>query len=459
MEVTNRKEPQPLSTPAGDGRPLRFAKSQKILLSGTQRLLIRLTVWFAALVVGVTPVGAHGADGHGGAPVAFAVVLGLPIIAGLVGGAVIVRCRNEDHRAGRGHPTSIGLLLIVLGITFAGTALSRSLSLGIGGGIVGSLSVLWAAHSRASKRHGHLSHANLSLGAVFLHRLFEGIVLGTLYSVGAAVGLLGAVVIAGHTALETVAVGGLFTPHRLRVVGAVVLLQVGYAVGAMVGIVVAGTVPSSVHTIALALAGGILLVTGINESRRASPIHPTEIPIKGQRARVPDGGQRVERERTAITLPIKRRLEMQGFTCSSDPAFEAVVPWLRLSPALTTTVATLGIILPSPLVLVTLALVTGFCAVTTRHPFDLLYNHGIRTLIGSATLPRNEVPRRFACGMATVWLVMTAIAFWRGTTLVGYVLGLLLIAFGGLVATTHFCFGALVYRVLVRRGAELFLRS
>lgn len=264
MEITNRVEQQSLSTPAGDGRPLQYAKPRKALLSGTQRLLIRLPIWLAALVVGVASIRAHGADGHGSAPVAFAIVLGLPIVAGLVGGAVIVRSRNEGHRTGRSHPTGVGLLLVVLGITFTGTALSRSLSLGIGGGIVGSLSVLWTAHSRAFKRQGaHLSHANLSLGVVSLHRLFEGIVLGTLYSVGAAVGLLGAVVIAGHTALETVAVGSLFTPHRLRVVGAVVLLQIGYAVGAIVGIVVAVTVPPSVHTIALAFAGGILLVTGI----------------------------------------------------------------------------------------------------------------------------------------------------------------------------------------------------
>ncbi|WP_458188694.1 hypothetical protein [Haladaptatus sp. NG-WS-4] len=234
-----------------------------------KRLLVRLTVWFVALVVGVTPAHAHGTAGHGGAPVTFAVVLGLPIVAGLVGGVVIVRGRNETHRTEGTHPSgvSLGLLLVILGITFSGTAISRSLSLGIGSGIVGLLSVRLAVNSRTSDRRDHRSHANLSLGAVSTHRLLEGIVLGGLYSSGAAVGLLGAVVIAGHTAFETIAVGGLYAPHRLRIAGAVVLVQAGFTVGAIVGVAVSGTVPPSVHTIALALVGGILLGIGLNEAR------------------------------------------------------------------------------------------------------------------------------------------------------------------------------------------------
>lgn len=270
--MTTHIEPRSPSTTIGDGQAPRCCEGSEDRHDDVKRLLVRLTVWFAALFVGVAPAYAHGTAGHGGTPVTFAVVLGLPIVAGLVGGVVMVRGRNETHRTAGTHPSGVGLglLLVGLGITFSGTAISRSLSLGIGGGIVGLVSVRWAVNSRTSDRRGHRSHANLSLGAVSTHRLLEGVVLGGLYSSGAAVGLLGAVVIAGHTAFETIAVGGLYAPHRLRIAGAVVLVQAGYTVGAIVGIAVSGTVPLPVHTIALALVGGILLGIGLNEARHTT---------------------------------------------------------------------------------------------------------------------------------------------------------------------------------------------
>lgn len=164
------------------------------------------------------------------------------------------------------------------------------------------------------------------------------------------------------------------------------------------------------------------------------------------------GGQSAGENRSAVAPRVVRRLETQGFACRrGDPAFAAVVPWLRWSPGLTTAVTAVGVALASPAVLGGLAVVTGGCAASTRHPFDYLYNHGVRAVAGTETLPRNGAPRRFACALATLWLVTTAAAFWAGTALVGYGLGAVLVALGGLVATTHFCFGSLVYRVVVER--------
>lgn len=165
----------------------------------------------------------------------------------------------------------------------------------------------------------------------------------------------------------------------------------------------------------------------------------------------PDDGQRPAGGRTPISARTERLLGMQGFTCTSDPAFGRVVPWLRLSPGLTTLVTAVGVVVTSPAVLVALALVTATCAASARHPFDALYDRGVRRVTGTPPLPRSEPPRRFACGMATVWLVAIAGTFWLGAALAGYVLGAVLVVLGGLVATTHFCFGSLVYQVLVRR--------
>lgn len=150
----------------------------------------------------------------------------------------------------------------------------------------------------------------------------------------------------------------------------------------------------------------------------------------------------------------RRRLEIQGYSCSTTSAFPEVVPWTRFSPALCSMIGAVGTILASPVILGALVPFAALGAVFRRHPFDLLYNHGIRGLTGTPQLPPNGAPRRFACGVATVWLSATAIAFLSSMTLAGYVLGGLFVAVSGLVATTHICIPSIVYRTLIRMPVQ-----
>jgi hypothetical protein len=87
-------------------------------------------------------------------------------------------------------------------------------------------------------------------------------------------------------------------------------------------------------------------------------------------------------------------------------------------------------------------------AIFKVHPFDLIYNYGLRHLTGTRSLPRNGAPTRFACGVASVWLVATALAFEAGLAWQGYLLGGVLTSIGTIVSVTHFCIPSLVYQFL-----------
>ena len=50
-------------------------------------------------------------------------------------------------------------------------------------------------------------------------------------------------------------------------------------------------------------------------------------------------------------------------------------------------------------------------AVFPVHPFDLIYNHGLRHLTGTTSLPRNGAPTRFACSIASIWVAAIALVF------------------------------------------------
>lgn len=236
-----------------------------------RRRLTRIGGWTAGVVGLSGTATAHGPQSHGGEPVAFAVVVGLPIVAGLGGGVLAIRGLRMVRMApsGRRLGVVLGVTFAVLGATFAVSAVTTSRQIGLVGGTVGAVGALWVSRSDEPQNRG--CHADLTLGAVSVHRLLEGLALGALYSAGAAVGLISAVLLAGHTAFETAAVGGLHTAsaRRSRAVGAVLLVQASYAVGAFVGLGVADALPASARVAAIAIAGGALLIVGASETDRS----------------------------------------------------------------------------------------------------------------------------------------------------------------------------------------------
>jgi len=149
---------------------------------------------------------------------------------------------------------------------------------------------------------------------------------------------------------------------------------------------------------------------------------------------------------SGLTETTRRRLDIQGFERIDDRALAPVAPWLRLAFGLCAVMAGVGTAMASPMILLLLVPIAALAALFPVHPFDLIYNHGIRFLTGTAPLPRRGAPSRFACGLGAVWLVTTAWAFQASHPIVGYVLGGLLTGVAALVSTTDVCIPSLVYR-------------
>ena len=147
------------------------------------------------------------------------------------------------------------------------------------------------------------------------------------------------------------------------------------------------------------------------------------------------------------------RLDAQGYVNVDRQTLAQVEPWLRWSPALCAIVMVIGTVLASQWILWGLAPFAALGALFPRHPFDYIYELGVRRLTGTPELPPNGAPRRFACGVATVWLVATGAAFAAGLGVLGYALGGTLSAVAALVATTHFCIPSLIYGLLFGRPA------
>ncbi|PXW98870.1 DUF4395 family protein [Mycolicibacterium moriokaense] len=152
-----------------------------------------------------------------------------------------------------------------------------------------------------------------------------------------------------------------------------------------------------------------------------------------------------------VNPTVRSRLEAQGFCGLDDETLAELAPWLRWTYSLGTLVTLIGVALMSPSVLWSLAAITSVGIVVPFHPFDLLYNYGMRYLTRTGPIPNSGPQRHFVFVVATVWLIATGWAFYAGATIIGIALGVLLIFVGGLASTTNFCIPSFIYNTVVGR--------
>lgn len=148
---------------------------------------------------------------------------------------------------------------------------------------------------------------------------------------------------------------------------------------------------------------------------------------------------------------MRKRLEAQGFFGLTDAEVSEFNYPLRLAPAICLAWTALGVVQASPTVLGAMVPFALAGALLSGHPFDVLYNHGIRHLTGGAKLPEYGQPRRFACGMATGMISATTAAFYIEVPVLGYILGSVMLVMASSNVLTGFCVPSLIYRTLFGR--------
>jgi len=150
--------------------------------------------------------------------------------------------------------------------------------------------------------------------------------------------------------------------------------------------------------------------------------------------------------KTALAPRTCRRLDIQGFDTVDEQVLAPVAPWLRLAFGLCAVLGGVGTALASPTILLVLALFAALAAASPVHPFDLIYNYGIRHFTGTGPLPKRGAPSRFGCGMGAILLLVTAWAFSAGHAGVSYALGGVVTFAALLVGTADVCIPSLIYR-------------
>jgi hypothetical protein len=226
----------------------------------------------AVSVLGSAPAAAHPPPAAtDGAP--FVVVLGLSALVGGAAGALAVYWR-WDHLSISNHLTYgrisglLGVTLVGLGVLFVLPAARREPSvvpvgLLLGGAVV--YSILRYRDPATPSFVGDSAVADTALGAVWLHRLVEGVALAAAYRHGFALGAVAAAVLTAHIAVEMAAVGGLYATAgaRLRGLAAVALVQLSYVLAAAATATAAVSLSPAVDAFVLVTTGGVLFSVGV----------------------------------------------------------------------------------------------------------------------------------------------------------------------------------------------------
>ena len=147
---------------------------------------------------------------------------------------------------------------------------------------------------------------------------------------------------------------------------------------------------------------------------------------------------------------MRANLATQGY-CLNESEGRSLRVALRFSTGLCLALVVTGLVLESPAMIFGISVIGLVAGFTARHPFDHLWNRGVRHIVGGPALPPNPPRRRDAFKVGTAWLVVVGALFAGGATTVALVLGGLLVAACATVTATNLCLPSETFAWLERR--------
>jgi Domain of unknown function (DUF4395) len=148
---------------------------------------------------------------------------------------------------------------------------------------------------------------------------------------------------------------------------------------------------------------------------------------------------------------MRANLTTQGY-CLSAQERRSLAVGLRFSTGLCLSLVIVALALESPAMIFTLCGIGAVASFAARHPFDYLWNHGVRHLLGAPALPPNPPRRRDAFKVATVWLAIVGTLLAIGAATIALILGGMLVAACATVTATNLCLPSEAFAWLERRG-------
>ena len=150
---------------------------------------------------------------------------------------------------------------------------------------------------------------------------------------------------------------------------------------------------------------------------------------------------------------MRSNLTTQGY-CIGDTQRRELWLGLRFSTGLCLSLVVLALALESPAMIFVLSGIGAIAGFSARHPFDHVWNHAMRHVVGGPPLPPNPTRRRHAFKVGMAWLLAVGALLAAGATAAALGLGALLVAACGAVTATNLCLPSEAMAWWERRGTR-----
>jgi hypothetical protein len=167
--------------------------------------------------------------------------------------------------------------------------------------------------------------------------------------------------------------------------------------------------------------------------------------------RVNSNWEYMKTENSPISTACRKRLNAQGYENFTDRQLNDYKFGIRFAYAGCITLVAFALYFQSILLFSITAAIAFAAAFPPYHPFDYIYNYGVRHLLGKPKMPARTNQARFACGIASVWLVVTIYFLYNNHTVAANILALALFAVGALVTTTDICIPSMIYNIIFKK--------
>ena len=154
-------------------------------------------------------------------------------------------------------------------------------------------------------------------------------------------------------------------------------------------------------------------------------------------------------EARPITSFCRANLEIQGNLGLTDAEMRAHRPGFRFAYQMCFLITLVGTVLQSIPILVVAATTAFFAIFPPNHPFDYVYNATLGRMLNRPDLPPRTAQGRFACSLATVWLIVIIVLFAVGMPMAATVTAAVLLLSAGLVGFFDICIPSMVYNLAV----------
>ena len=144
------------------------------------------------------------------------------------------------------------------------------------------------------------------------------------------------------------------------------------------------------------------------------------------------------------------RLRAQGYFNESAETITQLAFGIRFAYRLCVLILITAIVTQNLHLFYFLLGMAGLGSILKNHPFDYIYNYGVRTWMHTPPLPPRSKQLKFACSIATLWLTLVVYLLHSGMTSTGLSMAAFLAGVAFLPSTIDLCIPSMLYNAMFR---------